>query len=292
LLRRLAVHIALYCYRQNREERRIYRWRWIGADEVIAMRDDANEVMGGRTEVVAYATAVVVGRVRPGAYHPVRLKPIFPVVRSTMALTQGMETKGVPAAAMASSGAETPDWVTQELPEQYAEIARQIAGLKEQSRAYEGIAAVLWQTGSALTSAVADLFMSLGFETELAEYGSTCDLRVNLSDGRRLLIDVVSERQGLDRKSPHIARLLKVLQDEGGEKDRVVLAANIGFDQALSDRRGEPVSVEAMRLIQGLGANFVPTSALFGIWKASLSDALQARNSVMRLHSMDGGIFR
>ena len=209
-----------------------------------------------------------------------------------MALMQEMETKGVPAAVMASSGAQTPDWVTPELPEQYAEIARQIAGLKEQARAYEGISAVLWQTGSPLTSAVADLFMSLGFETELAEYGSACDLRVHLSDGRRLLVDVVSERQGLDRKSPHIARILKVLQDEAGEKDRVVLAANIAFDQALSDRRGEPVSVEAMRLIQGLGANFVPTSALFGIWKASLTDASQARTSVMRLHSMDGGIFR
>jgi hypothetical protein len=156
----------------------------------------------------------------------------------------------------------------------------------------EGIAAVLWQTGSALTSAVADLFMALGFETELTEYGSTSDLRVNLSDGRRLLINVVSERQGLDRKSPHIARILKVLQDEANEKDRVVLVANIGFDQALSARRTDPVSVEAARLIQGLGANFVPTSSLFGIWKASLTDASQARSSVQRLHSMDGGIFR
>ena len=209
-----------------------------------------------------------------------------------MALTQDMGTKSVPRAVSTGSDAQTPDWVTPELPEQYAEIARQIAGLKEQARAYEGIAAVLWQTGSALTSAVADLFMSLGFETELTEYGSTCDLRVHLSDGRRLLVHVVSEREGLDRKSPHIARLLKVLQDEAGDKDRVVLVANIGFDQALSARRGEPVSIEAMRLIQGLGANFVPTSALFGIWKASLTDALQARNSVMRLHSMDGGIFR
>jgi hypothetical protein len=209
-----------------------------------------------------------------------------------MALTQDTETKGAPTAAVTSSGAQTPDWVTPELPEEYADIARQIAGLKEQARAYEGIAAVLWQTGSALTSGVADLFMALGFETELTEYGSICDVRVHLSDGRRLLVDVVSERQGLDRKSPHIARILKVLQDEAGDKDRVVLAANIGFDQALSNRRGEPVSVEALRIIQGLGANFVPTSALFGIWKASLADALQARNSVVRLHSMDGGIFR
>jgi hypothetical protein len=209
-----------------------------------------------------------------------------------MAVTQEIETTVVPESASASNGAQAPDWVTESLPEQYAEIARQITALKEQARVYEGIAAVLWQTGSALTSAVADLFMALGFETELTEYGSTSDLRVHLSDGRRLLINVVSERQGLDRKSPHIARILKVLQDEAGEKDRVVLVANIGFDQALSARRTDPVSVEAARLIQGLGANFVPTSSLFGIWKASLADASQARNSVQRLHSMDGGIFR
>jgi hypothetical protein len=213
-------------------------------------------------------------------------------VRGAMAVTQEMTTRAVPAAANASNGAQVPDWVTEVLPEQYADIARQIAALKEQARVYEGIAAVLWQAGSSLTSAVADLFMALGFETELTEYGSASDLRVNLSDGRRLLISVVSELQGLDRKSPHIARLLKVLQDEAGDKDRVVLVANIGFDQALSARRSEPVSVEAARLIQGLGANFVPTSSLFGIWKASLADASQARTSVMRLHSMDGGIFR
>jgi hypothetical protein len=47
-----------------------------------------------------------------------------------------------------------------------------------------------------------------------------------------------------------------------------------------------------MRLIQGLGANFVPTSTLFGIWKRSLQDRAQARKSVLNLYAMDGGIFR
>ena len=209
-----------------------------------------------------------------------------------MAVMHDMKTHAAPGVAGTSSGAQSPDWIADVLPEQYADIARQIAALREQARVYEGIAAVLWQSGSALTSAVVDLFMALGFETELTEYGAVSDLRVSLSDGRRLLVNVVSEREGLDRRSAHIARLLKVLQDEAGEKDRVVLVANIGFDQALSARRGDPVSVEAARLIQGLGANFVPTSSLFGIWKASLADASQARSSVMRLHSMDGGIFR
>lgn len=207
-------------------------------------------------------------------------------------MTQEMAVEAVTTAAETSSGAQSPDWIADVLPEQYADIARQIAALKDQARVYEGIAAVLWQSGGSLTTAVADLFMALGFETEPTEYGSGSDLRVNLSDGRRMLVNVVSERQALDRKSPHITRLLKVLQHDAAEKDRVVLVANIGFDQPLSARRGEPVSVDAARLIQGLGANFVPTSSLFGIWKASLTDAAQARNSVLRLHSMDGGIFR
>jgi hypothetical protein len=187
---------------------------------------------------------------------------------------------------------EQPPWVTAELPDQYADIARQMEALKEQARAYEGVAGVLWQRGSALTSSVRDLFMALGFETELAGYGSQCDLRVSLGSGRRLLIDVVSESQSLDRRSPHIARILKVLQEEAGEKDRVLLVANIAAEVAPSARRGEPVGADALRLIQGLGANFVPTSALFGIWKQSLSDAQHARNTVTNLHSMDGGIFR
>jgi hypothetical protein len=185
-----------------------------------------------------------------------------------------------------------PEWVTAELPEQYADIARQMAALKEQARAYEGVAGVLWQRGSALTSAVRDLFVALGFETELAEYGAHCDMRVNLGNSRRLLVEVVSEAQTLDRRSPHISRILKVLQEDAGERDRVVLAANVFPDVAPSARRGDPVATDAMRLIQGLGANLVPTSTLFGIWKQSLQDAQQAKSSVMNLYAMDGGIFR
>jgi len=185
-----------------------------------------------------------------------------------------------------------PGWVAAELPEQYADIARQMAALKERARAYEGVAGVLWQRGSALTSSVRDLFVALGFEAELAEYGSSCDLRVNLGSERRLLIEVASEDHSLDRRSPHIGRILKVLQEEAGEGDRVVLAANVFPDLAPATRRGEPVASDAIRLIQGMGANLVPTSTLFGIWKQSLANPEEARHSVTKLYAMDGGIFR
>jgi hypothetical protein len=185
-----------------------------------------------------------------------------------------------------------PAWIAGELPDQYTEIARQIAALEEQARGYEAVAGVLWRRGSALTSALRDLFAAIGFESELAEYGSHCDLRVNLGNDRRLLIEVVSEEEGLDRRSPHLGRILKLLQEEAGERDRIVLAANIFPDVEPSARRKEPVTIEALRLIQGLGANFVPTSALFGLWKRSLNDREQAKNSVLNIYSMDGGIFR
>jgi len=45
-------------------------------------------------------------------------------------------------------------------------------------------------------------------------------------------------------------------------------------------------------LIQGLGANFVATSTLFGIWRYSLKDLAGARKSVVNLHTQDGGLFR
>jgi hypothetical protein len=185
-----------------------------------------------------------------------------------------------------------PEWVVAELPEQYADIARQMAALKERARAYEGVAGVLWQRGSALTSSVRDLFIALGFEAELAEYGANCDLRVNLGSERRLLIGVVSEDHSLDRRSVHIGRVLKTLQEEAGDRDRVVLAANVFPDLALSSRRGEPVTSDAIRLIQGMGANLVPTSTLFGIWKQSLENPEEAKHNVVKLYAMDGGIFR
>jgi hypothetical protein len=195
---------------------------------------------------------------------------------------------------MAMTGSDVqPEWVTGELPSQYAEIARQIAGLREQAKQYETVAGVLWCTGPPLTSAVRDLFSALQFPSEEVPGGANYDLQVELDAGRRLLVEVVSSPdQGIDRRSPHIARILRALQEDAGEKDRVVLAANVFSGLPLNARRQDPVTADAMRLIQGLGANFVPTPSLFGIWKSSLQDLPQARKSIMNLYSMDGGIFR
>ena len=197
----------------------------------------------------------------------------------------------MPELATTSSTGQ-PGWVTGELPAQYADLASQIAVLQEEARKYENVAAVLWRTGMSPTLAVRDLFTALQFETELMENGSSYDLRVHLEGGRRLLIEVVGSNEAIDRKSPHIAQILRALQDEAGPQDRVVVAANAHADTPLSARRQEPVTADALRIIQGLGANFVSTSTLFGIWRYSIKDLAGAKKSVTNLHTQDGGLFR
>jgi hypothetical protein len=185
-----------------------------------------------------------------------------------------------------------PDWVVGQLPPQYADIARQIAALKEQARRYEGVAGVLWRTGPELRACLQDLFAALKYPSEIADVGSNVDLRVNLDQGRSLLVVTAGETERIDRRSPRIAQILRALQEDAGEQDRVVLAGNLFADRPIESRPDDQVTVEALRLIQGLGANFVPTTTLFGIWKASLVDLAQAQRSVMNLYAMDGGVFR
>jgi hypothetical protein len=191
---------------------------------------------------------------------------------------------------MSSTG--QPGWVTGELPPQYADLASQIAALQTEARKYEDIAAVLWRTGAPLTLAVRDLFVALEFETEVLDNGASYDLRVHLDTGRSMLVEVIGDSDCVTRKSPLIARALRALQEEAGENDRVVIAANAFCETPLAGRRQEPVTADALRLIQGLGANVVATSTLFGIWRYSLKDLPSAKKSVVNLHTLDGGIFR
>jgi hypothetical protein len=187
---------------------------------------------------------------------------------------------------------EAPEWVISELPPQCAEIARQIAELRQKAATFERAAAVLWQTGPELLAALSDLFTALEFKVEPAGGEMSYDLKITLDDSRAMLVQVVSGHERIDRRAHVLARVLRALQDATGDRDRVVLATNLFPDMPLEKRPDEQVAPDAMRLIQGLGANVVPTRTLFGIWKSSLDDAGQARKRIANLHAMDGGIFR
>ncbi|MGQ0736684.1 MAG: hypothetical protein ACT4QD_23905 [Acidobacteriota bacterium] len=197
----------------------------------------------------------------------------------------------MPETAVASSNGQ-PAWVTQELPPQYADLANQIAALQAQAQQYEMLAAVLWQSGPSLTLALRDLFSALQLGVRLTETGASHDLCVLLDGGRRLLVEVVGTPDSVTRKSPQIAQALRALQEDAGEHDRVVIAANAFCDAPLASRKGEPVTADALRLIHGLRVNFVTTATLFGIWRYSLKDLSGAQKSVLNLYGHDGGVFR
>jgi hypothetical protein len=183
-----------------------------------------------------------------------------------------------------------PPWVTAELPPQYAELANRIAAIQAEARKYEDIAGVVWQTDRPLVVAVRNLFAAMQFEAEVKE-GASYDVSVQVESGRRLLVVVAASKEGVPRKSPQIGQLVRALQEDAGPHDRVVLAAN-AFCETPVQSRPDPVAPDALRIIQGLGANFVATPTLLGLWKYSLTDLASAKKSVLRLHAQDGGIFR
>ncbi len=185
-----------------------------------------------------------------------------------------------------------PEWVSAEMPPRYIEIAGRLAVLRQEAREFERIGEVLWQTGQPLAHAVRDLFSALQFEAELTDGGANYDLVVKLDDGGRLLAEIVGSSGPVTKKSPQITQVFRAIQEDVTQHDRVVVVANVDCDTPLAARKQDPVAADALRLIQGLGANFVTTTTLFGIWRFSLQNLEEARKSVLSLHNLDGGIFR
>ncbi len=183
-----------------------------------------------------------------------------------------------------------PPWVTAELPPQYAELANKIAAIQAEARKYEDIAGVVWQTGKPLVVAVRNLFAAMQFEAEVKE-NLSYDIAVTVEAGRKLLLVVTGGKEGIQRRAPQIQQIVRALQEDANSNDRVVMVTN-AFCEMPVPSRPDSVAPDALRIIQGLGANFVATPTLLGLWKYSLTDLQSARKSVLRLHAQDGGIYR
>ncbi len=183
-------------------------------------------------------------------------------------------------------------WVTAELPPAYAEIAGKIAALREEAQKYEEIAGVLWQVGRPLAVGVRDIFSALKYDATLTERESGYNVRVDLGGERRLIVEVAGSPEAIDRKSPAITELLRLLQNDLGDHDRLVLAVNSWCALPLEARKKDLVTPDAVKLVQRVAANIVATSTLFGIWRYSLTNLDAARQSVMKLYSHDGGFFK
>lgn len=208
-----------------------------------------------------------------------------------------MTTPSQPAAPAVTStaavaGGSPPSWIIAELPPAHAEIALKIEALRKDAQKYEAVAGVLWQVGQPLAEGIRDIFHELKFDATLTAHDGGHNVRVDLGNGRRLVLEVAGAAEAIERKSPAISELLRLLQEEGGDKDRLALAVNAWCNLPLDARKNDLITPDALKLAQRIGANVVATSTLFGIWKYSLTDLDAARQSIMRLYSHDGGIFK
>lgn len=185
-----------------------------------------------------------------------------------------------------------PEWVASELPPAYTSLTQQIAALKQEAAKFEAFGALIWQTGQPLVRAIRDVFTAMRFDAELADAGASYDVGVQLDANRRLLLEVIGSSGALTKYSPKITQILQTIQHEATDNDRLVLVANAYSETPVRNRALEPVTPDALRLILGLGANFVVSSTLFGLWKFSLQNLDEARESVFSLHKLNGGIYR
>jgi hypothetical protein len=198
-----------------------------------------------------------------------------------------------PAASTAApSDGNPPSWIISELPPAHAEIALKIEALRRDAQKYEGVAGVLWQVGQPLAEGIRDIFQELKFETTLTRREGGHNIRVDLGSDRRLIVEVAGAAEAIERKAPAITELLRLLQEEAGDKDRLVLAVNAWCNLPLDARKSDLITPDALKLAQRVGAAVVASSTLYGIWKYSLTDLDAARQSIMRLYSHDGGIFK
>ena len=218
------------------------------------------------------------------------LSPHSPAVQPIAPVTPDLHSPIAPNAPVPDPDPRA--WIMAELPPAYAEIAGKIAALRQEAQKYENVAGVLWQVGQPLAVGVRDIFAALQYDATLTAHEAGYNVRVDLGGGRHLVAEVVGSPEAIDRKSPAITELLRTLQNEVRDQDRLVLAANAWCELPLDARKQEPVTPEAVKLLQRVGANIIATSTLFGIWKYSLTNMDAARQSVMKLYGHDGGFFR
>jgi hypothetical protein len=184
------------------------------------------------------------------------------------------------------------EWIKAELPPAYAEIADKIEALRKDAQKYEEIAGVLWQVGPPLAAGVRDIFTAMKFDASLVEHESGHSVRVSLGGDRRLIVEVAGSKETIDRKCPAFTELLRLLQNEATDQDRLVLALNAWCELPPDARKADLITADALKLAQRVGANIIPTTTLFGIWRFSLTNLEGARQTVMKLYSHDGGFFK
>lgn len=190
---------------------------------------------------------------------------------------------------MSSSGM-APEWVIAEMPPGYGTRVAEIRRLTQELEAMEQFARLLDQQGERLGGALQALFNSLDLQSQLVADEACAKVVVTLNPGVRLLFHVSADQHTIQKKSAEIAHVFRIIHEDAGEQDRVVLVTNHDPGRRPTDR-GPALADDAETFLTRLGVNHLPASSLFALWKLSLQDRGGARQQLQYLHAHQGGTF-
>jgi hypothetical protein len=183
---------------------------------------------------------------------------------------------------------EAPEWVSAEMPPGYQTRLWEIERLSADLEAMDRIGRVLWQTGQPLRDAVVAVFQALKFEVN-ASPGTAGPIAVKLDDSHRLLLVVSGSATPIQKTDEELAHAFRAVQ-LASANDRVVFVPNNGPATPPAERP-DPVSPDAISVLQRMGVAVVTTATLFRLWRLWYEDQPKARKSLERLLAEDGGLF-
>jgi hypothetical protein len=182
-----------------------------------------------------------------------------------------------------------PEWLAGDMPQGYQNRLAEIERLSAELRAMDQFGRVMWAIGDPLERAVRDVFHALRLESEPLVGSQIAQVIVPLDGHRRLLLHIADAESAIQKASPALEQVFHLVHKHAGDEDRVVLVANVDRLRRPVER-SEPLTLDAVALLKRLGANFLPASHLFSLWKVGLQDSQRARVYVDRLHAQDGGV--
>lgn len=184
-----------------------------------------------------------------------------------------------------------PKWLTTDSPGDLEHLRSELGRLEAQIATLEERFSILWQTGDALNTAVANIFNDLGYTATLTKPGTTYDVLVQVDRDKRFLAEVTGiEGQLSKAKGGKIAQLVdaSLIADA---QDRLLLIVNAFRATPPAARSKDIVTADALRPITALEANVVSTVTLYEIWNLARSDREAARARMSALHAQAGGLF-
>jgi hypothetical protein len=184
--------------------------------------------------------------------------------------------------------APTPDWLVAEMPPGYQTRFAEIQRLSAEMHAMDRMARLLWESGPALHEAVGDAFDAMKYEVESPAADPSL-LIIKLEHKRRLLVHVAETDAVIEKKSPELALVFRLVHELAADEDRTVLVTS-GDRTVPPKARGAAVTPEAEKLLARLGVNVMPASTLFGVWSLAQQEPARARAYLDKFHAMDGGM--